>query len=821
MDNFFQYIRERYNIQTCSLLKQYSRKVEKLAKTIERSKYLQTCRQLRIIPTHVSDRTHNINSLFSTKEAIAETEKIKNNLHIKLLSIEIKETHRNVALLKNNFKIAEREIKNTLTEKEFAKFKTEQWKKFYNIRNKIKNTHHSKITRLKQENFKKYNLVFNEDWFLNYTNVDFDFEVKWILSLGPKFAIPVNNKNFSPIPLIADIEQWVQNIKEEADKEGARSNVANRIANYKRNFRNTEKEKFILGIYEEAKKFVKQHENKIIITTADKGNKTVVLYKNEYKEKMLKLLGDRKTYKITKDDPTEKLRKTNNNIITELFKQNHITRREKADMIMHSAASPELYGLPKIHKAELPLRPISASTKVPCYKLAKHIGKVLKHLISPIYNIKNSQELKNKLNDISLDDDDILVSFDVVSLFTNIPIHLAISNILNKWEKITEITDIPKKQFLKILQFCLKDNNYFKFDGKHYFQLYGMPMGNPLSPTIADIVLDALLDDVIKELNSKDIKIKFISKYVDDLFAIIKKPDEAQILKTLNAYHNKLQFTIEKENNDKIAYLDMMIIKRSGKIITNWFIKPTSSGRIINYNSTQPTQMKINTATNLIIKAFKLSDGIYQEDNITRLRHILMENNYPIGIINNLINKTLKNHKKETTPKNNNEENIFFSVPFIPNLTEINTLKSTLTEEKIKIAYKSNKTLRDIFTYNKTKTEKLKTDNVVYEIKCQGNVNESCEKIYIGTTKRMLGTRINEHKLDIEKRRTSTALSQHAKELNHLINFDDVKILNREKKENKRFTIESLRIQQRINKTMNTKEDKDNIKLQYSVAISN
>ena len=97
----------------------------------------------------------------------------------------------------------------------------------------------------------------------------------------------------------------------------------------------------------------------------------------------------------------------------------------------------------------------------------------------------------------------------------------------------------PKQMFLKILNFVLKDNNYFKCNNNFYHQTYGMPMGNPLSPTIADIILDTLLDDVINEVNEKDIKIKMLTKYVDDIFAVINKNDENIILNFLNNYHQK------------------------------------------------------------------------------------------------------------------------------------------------------------------------------------------------------------------------------------------------------------------------------------------
>ena len=58
------------------------------------------------------------------------------------------------------------------------------------------------------------------------------------------------------------------------------------------------------------------------------------------------------------------------------------------------------------------------------------------------------------------------------------------------------------------------------------------------------------------------------------------------------------------------------------------------------------------------------------------------------------------------------------------------------------------------------------------------------------------------------------------KETNHKPDFDKVKILDKENRETKRYTLESLRIQQKITKTMNTKEDKDNTHCSYSVVIN-
>lgn len=122
-------------------------------------------------------------------------------------------------------------------------------------------------------------------------------------------------------------------------------------------------------------------------------------------------------------------------------------------------------------------------------------------------------------------------------------------------------------------------------------------MGNPLSPTIADIIMDDLLDKTISELkNMHNIDIKFIVKYVDDIFAIVKAKDVDIIVSTLNKYHNKLQFTIEREKNSSIPFLDVLISRKNNQILLNWYSKPISSGRIINFLSAQPLKYKLNTA---------------------------------------------------------------------------------------------------------------------------------------------------------------------------------------------------------------------------------
>lgn len=380
---------------------------------------------------------------------------------------------------------------------------------------------------------------------------------------------------------------------------------------------------------------------------------------------------------------------------------------------------------------------------------------------------------------------------------------------------------IHGQTFLKILNFCLNDNNYFIFNDNIFTQTYGMPMGNPLSPTIADIVLDKLLDDTFTDLRKLNIKTKILVKYVDDIFAIIKRQDTDTILEHLNKYHNKIQFTIEKEIDETIAFLDLKIHRQSTTIITDWYSKPTASGRMMNYYSTQPQNQKLNTAYNFIKTVFDNSHAQFHNKNYKIITKILNKNNYPPYIIKHLIRKYDNGTTNITTQltENQNENTSYISVKYIPSLTD-NKLLKTIFKNDIKIAHKPNNTLKNIFSKTKTPIHKNLQHNVVYEIPCNGNSDETCGQIYIGTTKRSLETRMTEHKADIRNRRMSTALSQHMMENNHTPDIENVRIIDKENNTNKRYTLESLRIQQKQNISMNTKEDKDKTNYHYYITLT-
>ena len=107
---------------------------------------------------------------------------------------------------------------------------------------------------------------------------------------------------------------------------------------------------------------------------------------------------------------------------------------EQFKEIAHTGSQPGiLYGLPKIHKANVPLRPILSAIETHSYNLAKFLVSFLHPISLSSYVIINLFSFIEELFSFYLNTDDlIMASFDVMSLFTNIPLDETIQIILEQ-----------------------------------------------------------------------------------------------------------------------------------------------------------------------------------------------------------------------------------------------------------------------------------------------------------------------------------------------------------------------------------------------------
>ncbi len=128
-----------------------------------------------------------------------------------------------------------------------------------------------------------------------------------------------------------------------------------------------------------------------------------------------------------------------------------------------------MYGFPKIHKNGTPLIPIISAIGIYNYKLAKYLDTILKPL-GPIESciLKNTFDFVNKVSNILHMDNQHMVSFDVESLFTNIPTLETIEIILNRAFKHSETFHQMNREGLENLLIIYTQRLRFEFNGKYY-----------------------------------------------------------------------------------------------------------------------------------------------------------------------------------------------------------------------------------------------------------------------------------------------------------------------------------------------------------------
>jgi len=148
-------------------------------------------------------------------------------------------------------------------------------------------------------------------------------------------------------------------------------------------------------------------------------------------------------------------------------------------------------------------------------------------------------------------------------------------------------TNIPRDEFLKTIKLIL-DSTVFSFNNRIYKQKFGTPMGSPLSPIIASIVMDDLETRALNKLN---FNIPFYYRYVDDIAMAVPCNKSKNVLEAFNSLHPRLQFTIEN-GGEKLNFLDVTIINNKGSLEFDIYRKPTFSGRFLSYFSRHPCSQK-------------------------------------------------------------------------------------------------------------------------------------------------------------------------------------------------------------------------------------
>lgn len=374
-----------------------------------------------------------------------------------------------------------------------------------------------------------------------------------------------------------------------------------------------------------------------------------------------------------------------------------------------------LYCLPKIHKTPVGMRPICSNICTPTEKMAAWLVEEMKRYpVSHGKSVKNSVDLVQHLEGFKVRRGEILVSFDVAALFPSVPIADALRSLRRHLER-SRVTHHHIQAYLLVAEVCM-NQNFFAFRGKYYKQTFGLSMGSKLSPLLANLFMSDFEVDAEKE--------KFFPRvwwrYVDDILAPVKERYLDQTLVMLNARHNSIKFTVEKEIDGKLPFLDLMTTREEdGTVKFGIYRKPTSTDRYItsdsNHFGAQKQAAFHSMAHRLYNVPMEEQEFAEEKDRIYKAAEL---NGYEKEFTKRILqkHKRKKHLKNITTLQPEKEVTKRIRLPFYPSVT--NPIKNTLKRHGLHIVYKSGNTLRDVLCNLKDKVPPDENSGI-YQFPCQ------------------------------------------------------------------------------------------------------
>ena len=334
-------------------------------------------------------------------------------------------------------------------------------------------------------------------------------------------------------------------------------------------------------------------------------------------------------------------------------------------------------------------------------------------------------------------------------------------------------------------------------------------MGCPLGPVLAGIFMVELERTILPTLREH---MRPWKRYVEDTISYIKEESIEHVLSKLNGYHDNIEFTYEIENDVKLHFLDVLVIRKDYEVETTVYRKSTNNDIYLHWQSFSPTTWKRGTLLTLVSRAFRVcSNKKHLENEIKHLKKVLRDiNDYPNWAIEQNIEKVKNQNEitRSTQVITNTEENEhLLMLPYKEKVGETtlkslwNTLKSVMpVNNTCKIIYNGTK-LASKFNIKDEISKKRKHD-LIYKAQCP---DLNCDETYIGE----IGRRFSERIIDHPGRNDKSHLYLHAEKTGHEnVNIDHFEILLNRYKNNKfkRKLAEALHIKHE-RPTLNLQEE--------------
>ena len=332
-----------------------------------------------------------------------------------------------------------------------------------------------------------------------------------------------------------------------------------------------------------------------------------------------------------------------------------------------------------------------------------------------------------------------MCSFDVTSLFTNVPLDETIDICVDSLYRDPSIPKppFPEEIFVELINSTTKGVE-FSFNNTMYRQTDGISMGSPLGPILAGIFVGFYEDILFKQ----GVLPASYFRYVDDTFATFSSVEIGlKFFDRLNGLHLSLKFTMEIEQNEALPFLDVLVQRREKDFITSLYRKKTFTGLYINWHSFCPLSRKINLIKTLTHRALMICSDCTLKGELQNISEILLDNGYPKSVVDRHINNKLKSFGE---PKSYGPEKcpLTIKLPWLGSVSSTfadqisNTITGCFFSTKVRVLFKT-RTILPSFTKDSLPTFHMNL--TIYQFKCR------CDAVYVGRTSKRLESRIKEH----------------------------------------------------------------------------
>ncbi|XP_033752172.1 uncharacterized protein LOC117335980 [Pecten maximus] len=445
-------------------------------------------------------------------------------------------------------------------------------------------------------------------------------------SVAPAVVHPVNpfkkKSTWNPPPSrIPALEAYINAIKEEI------STHSNRTQQIKDNLSPSERQ---------ALKALK-HNAEIVIKPADKGSAVVIMNRGDYINEANRQLTNETFYRKLDRDPTQEHAKLINEAIDRILNKGDIDADTASFLRPVNALSGKFYLLPKIHKPGNPGRPIINSIGHPTEKISKFVDFHLRPIVEnlPSY-IKDTTDYLNKTPSSNLPEGILLVTMDVVPLYTNIP-HADGINACREAKERRGYKHPSTDSLVELLTLVLTLNN-FQFNNENYLQVSGTAMGTKMAPSYANVFMGHLESQL---LASAPIKPFSWLRFIDDIEIkwTSNRTSLDEFIDHANTFHPTIKFTAEVSTETN-TFLDTSSTLLDGKINTDLYSKPTDTHQYLRPSSCHPshTTKSIPYSQALRIRRIVSDDTVF-ERRCSELKSHLLARGYKSTLIDRELDK--------------------------------------------------------------------------------------------------------------------------------------------------------------------------------------